>query len=286
MVTLKQLENERIKKIKSLDLEQVKNYVDVLIKDICKLHEFNSVENPDERLNEMADLYNKLNEIKELTGRKFNNISDYIDIALNSDLSIALTVEIQRYIVKDADAKNYALNRLFISILSDIHEFKFNSKLLYDILSDDTQIVVGSKKEWYIAELRAALILLKDDIETNVELIDGAFYSDETIKNDIHDLKVKIKELAYSDDVNDKLFVEFGLIPIFVDLIKSYENHADIKKRYTDFKPEINELFANSGNVFKKYSAETYDAASGISFKNFMKSQPKFNIDSGELIES
>lgn len=284
MVTLKELEKQRIHKIESLNGSQIKNYVDVLVKDICKLHDSNNVINPDDRLNEMENLYDKLKEIKELTGGKFGNISNYINITLNADLTNALTVEIQRYIVKDANAKNFALNRLFVSILSDVNEFKFNSKLLYDILSDDTLIATESKKEWYIDELRVDLILLKDDIEKNVALIDGAFYSDETIKNDIHDIKVTIKDFADSDDGNDKLFVEFGLIPILADLIKAYENHADIKKRYIDFKPEIDELFADSGNVFKKYSVETYDTASGISFKNFMKSQPKFNIDSHELV--
>ena len=93
-----------------------------------------------------------------------------------------------------------------------------------------------------------------------------------------------IKDYTDSDDENDKLFVEFGLIPILAELIKEYENHANIKKMYTDFKSDIDEIFASTDNVFKKYSAEKYDAASGISFNNFMKKEPKFNIDSGELV--
>ena len=99
-------------------------------------------------------------------------------------------------------------------------------------------------------------------------------------------MKVTIKNFADSDSDDDKLFVDLGLIPILADLIKAYENHADIKKMYINAKADIDELFADSDNVFKKYSAEKYDAASGISFNDFMKSQPKFNIDSGELIES
>ena len=126
--------------------------------------------------------------------------------------------------------------------------------------------------------------MLKDEIEPNVALLDNAFYSDETIKTDIHELKVTIKNYADSDDENDKLFVEFGLIPILADLIKAYENHADIKKMYTDFKSDIDELFASADNIFKKYSIENYDAASGISFNDFMKNEPKFNIKTGELI--
>lgn len=285
MVTLKELEKQRISKIESLDESQIKNYVNVLIEDICKLYEFNSATNPDERLNEMADLYDKLKEIKELTANKFNNIHNYISITLNADLTIALTVEIQKFIVKDANSRNYAINKLFGSILSDVHDFKLYSGLLYDMLSDAAPIVAESKKDWYVAEFRAALMLLKDEIETNVALIDSAFYSDEVIKNDIHDIKVTIKNYADSDDENDKLFVEFGLIPVLADLIKAYENHADIKRMYTDFKPQIDEIFSSAENIFKKYSAESYDAASGETFNNFMKSEPKFNIKTGELIE-
>ena len=39
MVTLKELEKQRIHKIESLNGSQIKNYVDVLVKDICKLHD-------------------------------------------------------------------------------------------------------------------------------------------------------------------------------------------------------------------------------------------------------
>ena len=83
MVSLKELEKQRIEKIKSLDDSQIKNYVDVLVKDICKLHEFNSATDPDERLNELANLYDKLKEIKELTGGKFSNISNYFCFILS-----------------------------------------------------------------------------------------------------------------------------------------------------------------------------------------------------------
>ena len=291
MVSLKELEKERVEKIKSLNDTQIKNYVDVLVKDICKLHEFNSVVNPDERLNELTDLYDKLKEVKELTGGKFNNISNYINITLNADLTIALTVEIQRYIVKSAYSRNFALNKIFGNVLSDIHDFRLYSELLYNMLFDVKEIsavapdVAESMKAKYVDEFKIMILMLKDEIEKNVALLDdGAFYSDERIKTDIHELKVTIKDYADSDDENDKLFVELGLIPILADLIKQYENHANIKRMYTDFKSDIDEIFASTDNVFKKYSAENYDADSGVSFNEYMKSQPTFNIDSGELV--
>jgi len=290
MVTLKELEKQRIEKIKSLDSSQLKNYVKVLIKDICKLHEFNSVTNPDERLKELESLYVKLKEIKDLTGDNFNNINNYINITLNADLTIALTVEIQRYILKDAKSKNYMLHQLLGRLFSYIHDFRYYSELLYDIISDINEVsavapnVAESMKEKYVEDFKIMVLMAKDEIETNAALIDVAFYSDETIKNDIHELKVTIKNFADSDDAADKLFVELGLLPILADLVKAYENHAEIKKLYTDSKLQISELFESADNIFKEYSVEKYDADSDVSFKKFMKGEPTFNINTGELV--
>ena len=59
---------------------------------------------------------------------------------------------------------------------------------------------------------------------------------------------------------------------------------VDIKESYMQYKLKIDELFAAADNVFKKYSAEKYDAASGVAFNDFMKNEPKFNVETGELI--
>lgn len=293
MVSLKELEKQRLEKIGSLNESQIKNYVDVLVKDICRLHDFNSVTNADERLNEIADLYEKLKEINEITGGKFNNINNYINITLNSDLVVALTVEVNKYIVNDANSKNLIISLHLKDILTKYADFKMYTALLYDLLFDFKELsdvapdVSGSKKAAYIDVLKIPILTLKDEIEKEIALLDAAFYSDETIVNDIQDLKLTIKNLAESGDDNDKIFVEFDLIDVLVALIKAYENHAEIKELYLHYKAEIDEVFADSDNVFKKYSAakfESVDDDSGITFNDFMKSEPKFNIDSGELI--
>ena len=289
MVTLKELEKQRIEKIGSLNDSQIKNYIDVLVKDICKLHDYSNVTNPDERLNEIESLYEKLKEIKEITGSKFNNISNYINVTLNADLTIALTVEIQRLIVKDANKKNYILTRWLSDILSYIHDLRLYIRLLYDLLIDFNEIsavapTVADMKSKYVDEFKIMILMLKDEIESAVDIVDKGFYTDETIKTDIHELKVTIKNFADSDSDDDKLFVELGLIPILADLIKAYENHAETKKMYIKVKADIDELFADSDNVFKTYSAENYDADSGVAFDDYMKSQPTFNVDTGELV--
>lgn len=290
MVTLKELEKQRKEKIGSLNENQIKNYADVIIKSICKLHDFNSVTNPDERINDISDLYEKLKEIKDLTGDKYNNISNYINVTLNTELVVALTVENQRYIVKDANAENLSLSLILKEIISDYLNLNMYTALFYDLIFDFKKLSavsgdVDNMKLHYFNSLKKAINVLKTDIEKNVELIDGKFYSDETIINAIHELKITIKNYAESGDENDKSFVEFGLIPVLADLIKAYENHAEIKELYMQYKADIDELIASADNVFKKYSAEKYDAASGVSFDEFMNLEPKFNIDTGELIE-
>lgn len=290
MVTLKELEKQRKEKIGSLNENQIKNYADVIIKSICKLHDFNSVTNPDERINDISDLYEKLKEIKDLTGDKYNNISNYINVTLNTELVVALTVENQRYIVKDANAENLSLSLILKEIISDYLNLNMYTALFYDLIFDFKKLSavsddVDNMKLHYFNSLKKAINVLKSDIEKNVELIDGKFYSDETIINAIHELKITIKNYAESGDENDKSFVEFGLIPVLYDLIKAYENHAEIKELYMQYKADIDELIASADNVFKKYSAEKYDAASGVSFDEFMNLEPKFNIDTGELIE-
>lgn len=291
MVSLRELEKQRLEKIGSLNESQIKNYVDVLVKDICKLHDVNTVTNPDERIDEIADLYEKLKEVNEITGGKFNNINNYINIKLNSDLSVALSVGMQKYILKDANSKNILISMHLKDVLSKYADFKMYTALLYDLLFDFKELsdvapdVADSKKATYVDVLKIPILTLKDEIETEFAILDAAFYSDETIINDIRDLKLTIKNLAESDDDNDKLFVEYDLIDVLVGLINAYENHAEIKELYIKYKAEIDELFADSSNVFKKYSAAKYDADSGIDFNDFMKLEPKFNIDSGELIE-
>ena len=50
------------------------------------------------------------------------------------------------------------------------------------------------------------------------------------------------------------------------------------------YKPFIENIIANSSNVFKRYSINFYDPDSNVSFDEYMKSQPIFNVDTGELL--
>lgn len=131
---MKELEKQRIEKIKSLDNDQIMNYVDVIIDDVCELHDFHSVINPDERINEITDLYNKLNEVSDLTDDEYN-VMPYIKSNLDTDLLIVYTVNAVKDIVDLIESDNafYNLSASDFEILSDVDfdefmksEMKFN----------------------------------------------------------------------------------------------------------------------------------------------------------------
>ena len=237
-------------------------------------------------------LYDKLNEIGDLTDSKFGNIRNYIKSTVTEKLSIVKTVVIVKYITKNAELKNALIMQHLKTIIISYNDFNMHSALLYSLILDFGEISavapdkVDKMKLNYCNSLKDLLLALADTIETEMKILENAFYSDETIKNDIHDMKVSIKNYAESNDDYDRTLVEFGVISVLVDLIKGYEIHSDIKKMYLEYKVEVDELFASADNVFKEYSVEKYDADSGVSFKNFMNGEPKFNIKTGELVSS
>ena len=292
MVTVKELEKQRIEKIKSLNSQQIENYIDVLIKDICRLTDIadGGIDDYDARYNELLNVYGKLDEVAELTADKFNNIRNYIKSDVNFKLSVAETVVILKYINNGAVSRNIILSQRLKDIVVNYADFDMYSVMLYQLMLDFKELSavapdkIDEMKPQYITPLKNVILTLKRDMDSDIEFLDGAFYSDETIKNDIRDMKLSIKNYAESDAETDKLLVEFGVIDVIADLIAAYENHAEIKESYVQYKLKIDELFAAADNVFKKYSAEKYDAASGVAFDNFMKNEPKFNIKTGELV--
>lgn len=282
MVTLKELENKRIKKIKSLDENQLNNYVDVLSDEMRDILDFDNVTDIDESLAEFNDLVEKFNEIYDVTGYNFKAKADDVYKA-------AINIELIKYIIKEFESKNLLLNSVFSNLLMDFANLENYIVLLYQLLMDfkDLSGVSGveNMKLHFIDPLKKMIVTTKELLDLHYRILNKSFYSDERIINDIHEYKVTIKNYADSDDEMDKLLVKYGLIDCYVDFIKATENHAEIKELYMQQKPDIDELIASADNVFKKYSAEKYDAASGISFDEFMKLEPKFNIVSGELIE-
>lgn len=299
MANLNQLKKQRIDKIKSLQSNQVKNYVDVLTDEVAELHDFNTIVSANDgenRLNEIADLYLKLNEISELTGGTYSNIKNYVVMSVNDKLLTAKTVYDVKSVVNYAKLKN----RLILDLIKELHNNYINlkfylilfhglfSKLNYinQVAPENSELIsaITDVKNIRIDEFKKVIPKTVDVIDDNLERINKLFYSDDEIVSGISELENDIKNIENSADECDMLLKKFGIIGVYSDLIDCYKQQLHLKEFYVSVLSEINKLF-ESENVFYDYSVDDFNAmVSGMDFDNFMKKEPKFNLKDYKLI--
>lgn len=284
MVTLKELEKQRIKKIRSLNEDEINNYADFLIDEMRDILELNNIDSVEKAENEFADLLNKINELSDLTGYNF---SSKVNLSHKAVLSLQLT----KYIIKDNESRNDILLFAVYILLIAYFDFDKYSQMLYQLLVDFKKLsvvapdIADNMKATYVESLKMSIMESKMILLKYYDLLNINFYSNEKIENLLHECKVYIKKINESTDESDELLVKYGFNSIYSGFIDVYENHSKIKNHYMEIKPLIEYIVANPSNVFKKYSINNYDPDSNVSFDEYMKSQPKFNIDSGELVE-
>lgn len=298
MVNIKSLENKRIAKIESLDEKQVENYAEILIKELCELHDFNTVESAadgDDRLNKIADLYSKLNEIIDLTNGNFSNINNYIHSSVNQSLLSAKSVYEFNEVVRSAKLKNYLILNLVKSLMNDYVNLKFQLVLFYGMFKkldylnsfanpDDSDLANGIAdiKNIWIAEFKKIIAKSVDNIAADIDDINAKFYSDSDIRDSISDLTLSVKNIKDSSDDFDVKLKEYGIVDAYNDLIDCYKFHLDLKEKYTSINGDIVALI-ESENVFYDDSVAAFDDVSGIDFEDFMNAEPKFNLKTMEL---
>lgn len=239
MVTLEKLEKERIEKIKSLDKSQLENYVDVLVKELSDLHNYDldSLTNPDGRLAEISDVYMKLKEIEELNIGKFNNIKNYIKGKVNNDLLVVNTVKEVKYLVKIANMKN-ALIGSFIKKLFDT--FYIYSQFLILILND------SSTADDKVAEIKDKIFgKLINNLTDDFERIDKLFYSDDVLIKDIADAKDRLDVIRESDDDLNVALGKYGIVDAYSGLLNAYLLQLEMKRFYLEGKSVIVDLIDN-----------------------------------------
>jgi uncharacterized spore protein YtfJ len=297
MANLNQLQKQRIDKIKSLQSNQIKNYVDVLTDEVAELHDFNTIVSANDgenRLNEIADLYLKLNEITELTSGTYNNIKNYIAMSVNDKLLTAKTVYDVKSVVDYAKLKNM----LILDLIKELHNNHINlqfylilfhglfSKLNYinQVSPENSELIsaIADVKNIRIAEFKKVISKTVDVVDDNIERINKLFYSDDEIVSGISELENDVKNIENSADECDMLLKKFGIIDVYSDLIDCYEQQLHLKEFYVSVLSEINKLF-ESENVFYEYSIADFENVSGIDFDSFMKYEPKFNLKDFEL---
>lgn len=293
MLDMKKLEKQRVEKIQSLNQDQVENYVDFLISDICNLHDFHSVTNPDERMDEITNLYNKLAEVGDLTIDKFNQVKGYIKMRLDNDLLIVYTVNDAKDAVDYATLKNLLISLLAKNILNSYVYLEFYLVLFHGIFKKCDFISqtadadeVNKVKDVLIKEFQMIFPKIVNDLNVNIEKINGLFYPDDVLIADIKDMKKTLREISKSNDEYHSKLKKYGIITAYNDLIKCYSQHMELKKLFDKYSSDAVDLL-ESDNVFFKYSKADYETLDiDMDFDEFMKSEPKFNLINFELKES
>ena len=285
---MKELERQRIEKIKSLDADQIINYVDVIIGDICELHDFHSVINPDERINNITDLYKKLKEVIELTDDDYD-VRPYIKSALDNDLLVVYTVNDVKDMVDYANLKNYLISLLIKDIFNGYVNLQFHLILFHGMFKKLNLIsgtadanVVNEIKKISIAEFKKIFPKVVNDLNSNIEKIDDLFYPDDVLIDDKKKKKKTLSEISASADDHNMKLKKYGIIKNYSDLINAYIHHMELKKLFDKYKSDIVDLI-DSDNAFYDLSASDFELLSDVDFDEFMKSEPKFNLSKCEL---
>ena len=284
MVSLKQLENERIEKIKSLNEKQVIGYIDILLKDLIKYGDYEYIkENLDSAIVDLSDVNDKLKEIVDLTGDRFNNIENAIQQERLIYISGAKLINDFKTDITDFKYKNSFIRLYLADTIFEIRMLKVMIYSLYSMfLISDNDVIKKGFIDGYVRLIPECLKKIKSQLDFikyhlfNVD--DGDEY--------IYDLKLQMAELIESNDKDKVVLKDLGILNVYTSLIDETMEMLKLETKVDDVYSLIAEFDVD--NVFESFSVASYECYSDIpfvTFDDFMKSEPKFNAVNGELIE-
>ena len=278
MTTLKELEKQRIEKIKSLNTNELNSYVKVLLRDLVKFNNDDYIYANDSAINDINYVFDKLDEISELTG-VYKPIND----------------EIMKYLIYSEYINNF---------LSDIENFKIRNRLLQhnifsavqdlillNVLIREFHMISISDNSSVIRSLiktyKMMIPKMYNKLETDFEVINNYLYSVDTLNENINVSKLRIKEFLDADSGKDKDLKELGFIDFYSEFINENMKMLDLINQYNDNYSILSDI--NVDNVFEKHSKNFYECFDDtykyhVPFDEFMDKQPKFNIITGEFI--
>lgn len=278
MTTLKELEKQRIEKIKSLNTNELNSYVKVLLRDLVKFNNDDYIYANDSAINDINYVFDKLDEISELTG-VYKPIND----------------EIMKYLIYSEYINNF---------LSDIENFKIRNRLLQhnifsavqdlillNVLIREFHMISISDNSSVIRSLiktyKMMIPKMYNKLETDFEVINNYLYSVDTLNENINVSKLRIKEFLDADSGKDKDLKELGFIDFYSEFINENMKMLDLINQYNDNYSLLSDI--NVDNVFEKHSKNFYECFDDtykyhVPFDEFMDKQPKFNIITGEFI--
>ena len=284
MVSLHDLEKKRVEKIKSLSENEVIAYTDVLLKDLIKYSDYDYIkDNLDSATGDLSDVNDKLKEIVELTGDRFNNIGNAIQSERLLYIAAAKTINDIKTDLTDFIYKNNFIRLYLADTVFEIGMLKTTIYSLYSMfLISDNDVIKKAFIDGYVRLIPECLKKIKSQLDFikyhlfNVD--DGDKY--------IYDLKLQMAELIESNDKDKVVLKDLGILNVYTSLIDETMEMLKLETKVDDAYSLIDEFDVD--NVFESFSVASYECYSDIpfvTFDDFMKSEPKFNAVNGELIE-
>ena len=284
MVSLHDLEKKRVEKIKSLSENEVIAYTDVLFKDLIKYSDYDYIkDNLDSATGDLSDVNDKLKEIVELTGDRFNNIGNAIQSERLLYIAAAKTINDIKTDLTDFIYKNNFIRLYLADTVFEIGMLKTTIYSLYSMfLISDNDVIKKAFIDGYVRLIPECLKKIKSQLDFikyhlfNVD--DGDKY--------IYDLKLQMAELIESNDKDKVVLKDLGILNVYTSLIDETMEMLKLETKVDDAYSLIAEFDVD--NVFESFSVASYECYSDIpfvTFDDFMKSEPKFNAVNGELIE-
>lgn len=284
MVSLHDLEKRRVEKIKSLKENEVIAYSDVLMKDLIKYSDYEYIkDNLDSATGDLSDVNDKLKEIVELTGDRFNNIGNAIQSERLLYIAAAKTINDIKTDLTDFIYKNNFIRLYLADTVFEIGLLKTTIYSLYSMfMISDNDVIKKAFIDGYVRLIPECLKKIKlqlDFIKNNLfNVDDGDAY--------VYEMKLQMAELIESNDKDKVVLKDLGILDVYTSLIDESMEMLKLEKKVADVYSSIAEFDVD--NVFESFSVVSYECFSDIpfiTFDDFMKSEPKFNAVAGELIK-
>ena len=298
---IKQLEKMRIEKLRSLNDDEIEEYIAVILTDLMKLQDVDTVfklDNPYVLDDDLNDLYAKLDEIDAILSEKYRFNDIIKTMAGNFESASHVGTKI-KYTAETFKLRIIIIRMIFTDIINHYHllmqmvedfyylliyQLELKNTVSSDKPGDDVVSAIDTYNLNMIDSFKYTISNIVENLDKSIANADKLFYSDEKLDDDIADMKETIISINDSSDEKEMLFKRLGVLDAVVRLYDTYVEMKEFKGFYDTVVSNIHDLI-DPDNAFLDYSKLRYDDLdSDISFDEYMKKEPKFNINESELI--
>lgn len=313
MTTYDKLEKERIEKIRNLDLDEVKSYIDNLNKKVFEAFEENNSAN--------VEFYDKkLSEVFDITKGKFVNLEFY-SIAKRLDITTAKMIEnntkkqnvyvsLTTMLLITAEVSLRGLDTIldyllmiyyhnyYFSEVSLVEDLLIQLEFKYNFKNEDFSEYANSRcreyNETLMKELDFLIGRIKEIIVSVIELADMHLVSDNYEKEVIQVMKDIEVEKDYviqkgDEDVGVKVIKDSEYLDLLDRLKETYELSLKTYKSYSSIKGKMKAII-NLDDGFADFKEQEYEFSKehgGImSREDYIAMRPSYDLRNCEFVES